>query len=128
VWRIYTWWRVPYWVAEWDKNYAYRYVLPEVEAWSAPLPPEQWAQPSEQLRQESARIRYALSNGHSWLDYLQGKVSVPATLPEQYYDEIGTDQATTRPQPTPVSRPPGGKRRGKKAAALKRQAKEQTEG
>ncbi|MBQ1782096.1 MAG: hypothetical protein II007_00425 [Gammaproteobacteria bacterium] len=115
VWRIYTWWRVPYWVAEWDKNYAYRYVLPEVEAWSAPLPPEQWAQPSEQLRQESARIRYALSQGHSFLDYCQGNVEVPDELPALYYQEGPLDG--------PLQPPPDAKRRGKKAAEFKRKAK-----
>lgn len=113
--RILSLWRIPYYLAELEQRY-YRVQMPaEVEEWSRPLPKEQWAQPSEKLRQESARIRYAMSQGHSWFDYCHGNVEVPDELPIHCYQEGPLDG---RLQPSPDA-----KRRGKKAAEFKRKAK-----
>lgn len=113
--RITSLWRVPYYLAELEQRF-YRVKMPaEVEEWSRPLPKEQWAQPSEKLRQESARMRYALSVGHSFLEYCRGEVKVPAELPAYCYEETAVNE--------PLQPPEGAKRRGKKAAAFKRQAK-----
>ncbi len=60
-------------------------------------------------------MRYAMSQGHSWLDYCQGNVEVPDELPVHCYQEGPLDG--------PLQPPPDAKRRGKKAAEFKRKAK-----
>lgn len=73
LWHIFSLWRLPYWVAEWDKNYPLRPFPPEAQEWSKPLPKAQWAQPSDELVRESSLIRQAMSEGCGFMDYLQGK-------------------------------------------------------
>ncbi|OPK11027.1 hypothetical protein BZ163_06850, partial [Pseudomonas sp. VI4.1] len=49
-----------YLIAEWAHRKG-RPTLPEsVQAWSQPLPPEQWAQPSPALRKANALVKTAM--------------------------------------------------------------------
>lgn len=73
LWHLFTLWRFPYWIAEWDKNYKPRPLPKEALEWSKPLPKEQWAQPSDELVRETANIEQAMAEGCSFNDYLNGK-------------------------------------------------------
>jgi hypothetical protein len=55
--NVVTWWRFPYWVAEWDHGYSMKAMPASIEQWSQPLPPEQWAKPSAALTEQTARIK-----------------------------------------------------------------------
>ena len=55
--RILTFWKMPYLIAEWAHRKG-RPTLPEnVQAWSQPLPPEQWAKPSPALQKANAQVK-----------------------------------------------------------------------
>ncbi len=58
--RILTFWKMPYLIAEWAHRKG-RPTLPEnVQAWSQPLPPEQWAKPSPALQKANAQVKHAM--------------------------------------------------------------------
>ncbi|MFJ2466968.1 hypothetical protein [Pseudomonas sp. NPDC087615] len=58
--RILTFWKMPYLIAEWAHRKG-RPTLPEnVQAWSQPLPPEQWAKPSPALQKANAQVKTAM--------------------------------------------------------------------
>ncbi|SEL82572.1 hypothetical protein SAMN05216214_1277 [Atopomonas hussainii] len=67
--NIVTWWRFPYWVAEWDHRYSMKAMPDSITAWSQTLPAEQWAKPSAELLAQSAAIEKAFANGQSFPDY-----------------------------------------------------------
>lgn len=61
--RVLTFWKLPYWIAEWSHRVG-RPVLPEqMQQWSQPLPSEQWAKPSEALRRASQEVQAAMAKG-----------------------------------------------------------------
>lgn len=58
--RILTFWKMPYMLAEWGHRKG-RPVFPEqVQTWSQPLPPEQWASPSPALKKANQQVRFAM--------------------------------------------------------------------
>jgi len=67
--HVFTWWRFPYWVAEWDHRYSMKALPDSINQWSQPLPPEQWAQPSAALQEQSAKIEKAFAEGQSFMSY-----------------------------------------------------------
>jgi hypothetical protein len=67
--RVIVFWKMPYLIAEWAHRKG-RPTLPEsVQAWSQPLPPEQWAQPSPALQKTNALVKTAMDKkGASFVD------------------------------------------------------------
>ena len=58
--RVLLFWKLPYLLAEWGHRKG-RPPIPEaVVAWSQPLPPEQWAQPSPALVKANAVVKSAM--------------------------------------------------------------------
>jgi len=58
--RVLLFWKMPYLLAEWGHRKG-RPAMPEsVVAWSQPLPPEQWAQPSPALVKANAVVKNAM--------------------------------------------------------------------
>ncbi len=71
--RFCTGWSVPYLIAELSHRYSMK-AMPECVAdWSKPLPPEQWAKPSEELLKQSAEIEKAFDEGICFTDYFDAK-------------------------------------------------------
>lgn len=55
--HIVTCWNLPFWVAQWYQKSVHGRPMPEqVATWTAALPSEQWAQPSEALRRQNTAI------------------------------------------------------------------------
>ncbi|WP_392887373.1 DUF6708 domain-containing protein [Pseudomonas migulae] len=67
--HVITWWRFPYWVAEWDHGYSMKSLPNSIADWSKPLPPEQWVQPSTELILQSAKIEKAFAQGENFMTY-----------------------------------------------------------
>ncbi|VVP61294.1 hypothetical protein PS903_06205 [Pseudomonas fluorescens] len=67
--RVIVFWKMPYLIAEWAHRKG-RPTLPEnVQAWSQPLPPEQWAQPSPALQKANALVKTAMDKkGANFVD------------------------------------------------------------
>jgi hypothetical protein len=67
--RVIVFWKMPYLIAEWAHRKG-RPILPEsVQAWSQPLPPEQWAQPSPALQKANALVKTAMDKkGATFVD------------------------------------------------------------
>lgn len=57
VWRVLTFWKLPYLLAEWTHRRARPAIPAEVSAWSAPLPEDQWAAPSPTLVKANQVVR-----------------------------------------------------------------------
>jgi len=67
--RVLTFWKMPYLIAEWAHRKG-RPTLPQsVQAWSQPLPPEQWAKPSPALQKANALVKTAMDKkGANFID------------------------------------------------------------
>jgi hypothetical protein len=67
--RVIVFWKMPYLIAEWAHRKG-RPTLPEnVQAWSQPLPPKQWAQPSPALQKANALVKTAMDKkGATFVD------------------------------------------------------------
>ena len=76
--NVVTWWRFPYWVAEWDHGYSMKAMPASIEQWSQPLPPEQWVKPSAALTEQTAHIEKAYAKGQSFMDYFESQLDEPA--------------------------------------------------
>jgi hypothetical protein len=60
IWRVLSFWKMPYILAEWS-YWKGRRALPEkVETWSQPLPKEQWAKPSPALIKANQLVKNAM--------------------------------------------------------------------
>ncbi len=69
--HIVTCWNLPFWVAQWYQKSVHGRPMPEqIEAWSAPLSPELWAQASEALRWQNAAIEAHYQRGGNLTDFL----------------------------------------------------------
>ncbi|WP_256681166.1 DUF6708 domain-containing protein [Pseudomonas sp. IC_126] len=75
--NVVTWWRFPYWVAEWDHRYSMKPMPASIEQWSQPLPPAQWAKPSSALLAQTAEIEKAFARGQSFMDYCKTTLDEP---------------------------------------------------
>ncbi|GFM68984.1 hypothetical protein PSCICJ_51020 [Pseudomonas cichorii] len=69
IWRVLSFWKMPYILAEWSHR-AGRPVLPEqVQTWSQPLPPEQWLKPSPALVKANQTVKTAMDkNGATFVE------------------------------------------------------------
>lgn len=69
LWRVLTFWKLPYLLAEWAHRRG-RPALPEqVEIWSQALPEAQWAKPSDALVKANQRVRTAMDKqGATFVD------------------------------------------------------------
>jgi hypothetical protein len=60
MWRVLSFWKMPYMLAEWAHRKG-RPTLPEqVQTWSEALPPEQWAKPSAALVKANQMVKTAM--------------------------------------------------------------------
>lgn len=60
IWRILSFWKMPYMIAEWGHK-AGTPIMPErVQQWSQPLPQEQWAKPSPALQKATQVVQHAM--------------------------------------------------------------------
>ncbi|HEX8542300.1 MAG TPA: hypothetical protein VF671_11390 [Pseudomonas sp.] len=60
VWRVLSFWKMPYMIAEWGHK-AGTPVMPErVQQWSQPIPPDQWAKPSPALQKATQLVQHAM--------------------------------------------------------------------
>ncbi|APC14775.1 hypothetical protein BLL42_03175 [Pseudomonas frederiksbergensis] len=73
--HVITWWRFPYWVAEWDHGYSMKALPDSIADWSKPLPPELWAKPSAALKEQSAKIEKAFAQGQDFMTYFKANFS-----------------------------------------------------
>ncbi|TCD23140.1 hypothetical protein E0D86_08660 [Pseudomonas sp. IC_126] len=78
--NVVTWWRFPYWVAEWDHRYSMKPMPASIEQWSQPLPPAQWAKPSSALLAQTAEIEKAFAKGQSFMDYFNSTLGEAASV------------------------------------------------
>ncbi|MBP5946672.1 hypothetical protein ICA15_21865 [Pseudomonas sp. P116] len=69
IWRVLSFWKMPYVLAEWGHK-AGRPTLPEqVKNWSQPLPQNQWAKPSPALVKANQAIKHAMDkNGATFVE------------------------------------------------------------
>ncbi|TDV53302.1 hypothetical protein EDF87_101382 [Pseudomonas helmanticensis] len=69
IWRVLSFWKMPYILAEWS-YWKGRRALPEkVETWSQPLPKEQWAKPSPALIKANQLVKNAMDKkGATFVD------------------------------------------------------------
>jgi len=67
--NVVTWWKFPYWVAEWDHRYSMKSMPASVEEWSRPLPPAQWAKPSAALLKQNAALEKSYAQGRNFMDH-----------------------------------------------------------
>ncbi len=70
-----TWWRFPYWVAEWDHRFSMKSLPESIADWSKPLPSEQWAKPSAALKKQSMKIEKAFAQGQDFMTYFKTNLS-----------------------------------------------------
>ncbi|WP_426142504.1 DUF6708 domain-containing protein [Pseudomonas sp. DWP3-1-2] len=60
VWRVLSFWKMPYMIAEWGHK-AGTPVMPErVQQWSQPIPADQWAKPSPALQKATHVVQHAM--------------------------------------------------------------------
>jgi hypothetical protein len=73
--HLITLWRFPYWVAEWDHRYSMKSLPNSIAEWSKSLPPEQWAKPSQALKEQSAKIETAFAQGQDFMTYFKANLN-----------------------------------------------------
>lgn len=78
--NVVTWWRFPYWVAEWDHRYSMNPMPASIQQWSQPLPLEQWAKPSSALLAKTAEIEKAFAKGQSFMDHFNSTLGKAANV------------------------------------------------
>ncbi|XQR91307.1 hypothetical protein HKW98_01690 [Stutzerimonas urumqiensis] len=73
--QFFSGWHLPCHISAWVNRRPKASFPKEVLNWSQPLPPEQWAVPSEGLKKQSANIRKAFAKGQNLLDYFKVQLS-----------------------------------------------------
>ena len=73
--HIVSWWKIPYWIAEWDHQYSMKAMPESITEWSKALPVEHWSKPSTELQEESLKIQKAFSNGEDFMSYFKANIS-----------------------------------------------------
>ena len=58
--RVLSFWKMPYLLAEWGHRKGRPTFPDQVQRWSEPLPPEQWASPSPALQKANQQVRFAM--------------------------------------------------------------------
>ncbi|WP_345858665.1 hypothetical protein [Shewanella algae] len=69
--NVFCLWKFPYWVSEWSQNLATFKPTEALEAWSQPLPENEWAQPSAELVRLKAEITAHYQAGGSLGDFVK---------------------------------------------------------
>lgn len=69
--QFFSGWHLPCYISAWVNRRPKASFPREVLDWSKPLPAEQWAVPSEDLKKQSADIRKAFAKGQNLLDYFK---------------------------------------------------------
>ena len=75
--QFFSGWHLPCHISAWVNRRPKASFPREVLDWSQPLPPEQWAVPSEELKKQSADIRKAFTKGQTLLEYFKVPLSKP---------------------------------------------------
>ena len=75
-------WTLPCRLAQWVSNQPKAAFPDSIVEWSKPIPPEQHAQPSPELLQQSAEVREAFSQGLSLLEFYNIKFSQDKASPD----------------------------------------------
>jgi hypothetical protein len=73
--HVITLWRFPYWVAEWDHRFSMKSLPDSIAEWSKSLPTEQWAKPSQALKEQSAKIEKAFAQGQDFMTYFKANLN-----------------------------------------------------
>jgi len=60
VWRVLSFWKMPYMIAEWGHKAGTPTMPERVQQWSQPIPPEQWAKPSPALQKATQVVQHAM--------------------------------------------------------------------
>jgi hypothetical protein len=67
--RVLVFWKMPYLLAEWAHRKGRPTLPPQVQAWSQPLPAEQWAKPSPALVKANQTVKNAMDkNGATFVE------------------------------------------------------------
>jgi len=60
IWRVLSFWKMPYMIAEWGHKAGTPTMPERVQQWSQPIPPEQWAKPSPALQKATQVVQHAM--------------------------------------------------------------------
>lgn len=69
MWRVLSFWKMPYMIAEWGHKAGTPYIPEKVREWSAPIPPDQWANPSPELQRATKVVEQAMNRKKNKLDF-----------------------------------------------------------
>ena len=69
IWRVLSFWKMPYMIAEWGHKAGTPYIPEKVREWSAPIPPDQWAKPSPELQRATKVVEQAMNRKKNKLDF-----------------------------------------------------------
>ncbi|WP_147305528.1 hypothetical protein [Alkalilimnicola ehrlichii] len=102
VWHLVTLWKIPFKISEWEYRQGRAQIPAAMAAWSEPVPPAQWAEPSALLRNVCAHLA-ALSQTEPSLDFMARYRKARA--------------AAEQGPPPPPAKPAARKRRQRRTAA-----------
>jgi hypothetical protein len=69
IWRVLSFWKMPYMIAEWGHKAGTPYIPEKVREWSKPIPQEQWAKPSPELQKATKIVEQAMNRKNKKLDF-----------------------------------------------------------
>ncbi|MCD5977917.1 DUF6708 domain-containing protein [Pseudomonas quasicaspiana] len=69
IWRVLSFWKMPYMIAEWGHKAGTPYIPEKVREWSAPIPPDQWAKSSAELQRATKIVEQAMNRKKNKLDF-----------------------------------------------------------
>jgi hypothetical protein len=70
IWRVLSFWKMPYMIAEWGHKAGTPYIPEKVRDWSAPIPEEQWAKPSAELLKATQIVEQAMNRKKNKLNFI----------------------------------------------------------
>jgi hypothetical protein len=70
IWRVLSFWKMPYMIAEWGHKAGTPYIPEKVRDWSAPIPEEQWAKPSADLLKATQIVEQAMNRKKNKLNFI----------------------------------------------------------
>jgi hypothetical protein len=69
IWRVLSFWKMPYMIAEWGHKAGTPYIPEKVREWSRPIPQELWAKPSPELQKATKIVEQAMNRKKKKLDF-----------------------------------------------------------
>lgn len=69
IWRVLSFWKMPYMIAEWGHKAGTPYIPEKVREWSEPIPKDQWAKPSPELQRATKIVEQAMNRKKNKLDF-----------------------------------------------------------